>query len=114
MSKEVADLVGRLNGQTIALVGMLERVTPPEGVSNPTHESVSEAKAAAPPWRASKEDYDQVKKLVVAVKALCSDLEHHIDKDVPPPPLPQGRSEPTQHPAPAPEGKEAPKQYKGK
>lgn len=97
MSKEITDLLGKLNGDMIALQGMEQKISPPPPAPPPT---VAQAEAAAaapvPPAKPKKEDYEYVKKLLDEVKGLCKDLEDQIDKETKVPQQPgEGEASPS-------------------
>ena len=78
MSRPVADILGRMQGNVLALKGMYEKLTPVVPASNPTFEQVG-----PPPTMASlatHEDYTFVQKLLHEIEAQARDASAEIDK----------------------------------
>jgi hypothetical protein len=101
MSKQVADILGRMQGNVLALKGMNEKLSTPVPPSNQTFEQIG-----PPPTMASTathEDYTYVQKLLKEIEAQARDASAEIDKILQVPPQPgQPPVEPTPPPnAPA-------------
>ena len=96
MTKALADLLGRLEGDMLALQGMGAKMAPAAPPSNPTFEQ------AAPPLpqtiQAKREDYAFTKKLLEEIKGLCDSADAEIDKELKVPQQPPAEGAP----APAP------------
>jgi hypothetical protein len=86
MSKAVSDILGRMQGNVLALKGMNEKLSPQVAASNPTFEQLG-----PPPTMASlatHEDYTFVQKLLKEIEAQAHDASAEIDKILQVPPQP--------------------------
>ena len=85
MSKEISDVIGRMNGDLIALQGAGAKMAPPPPVTLTIEQ---ESLPAIAPVKPTNEDYAYVKKLAEEIEGLCKDLVALVDKEtkVPPPP----------------------------
>lgn len=90
MSKEITDMLGRLNGDLIALTGMEAKFSTPVQPSNQTFEQA--AQPAPPMVKPKKEDYDFLKKLTTEIEGLCKSLDEQIDKELKVPPSPDAEA----------------------
>jgi hypothetical protein len=86
MSKEVVDILGRMQGNVLALKGMYQKLTPMTGPSNPTFEQLGPAPTMAA--NATHEDYTFVQKLLKEIEAQAHDASAEIDKILQVPPQP--------------------------
>src|SRR6516164_3455308 len=88
MSKELTDILGRLNGDMMALNGMASKYEQQQVASNPTFEQQQQAAPPPPPTKATLEDYKYTQKLLDEIQALAKSASDEIDKalKIPPPP----------------------------
>jgi len=95
MTKEVIDILGRMQGNVLALKGMHEKLSPQVPVNNPTFEQTPVPKMAA---LATHEDYTFVQKLLKEIEAQAHDASAEIDKilQVPQPGVPVAPGLPSQ------------------
>jgi hypothetical protein len=87
MTKALSDILGRLNGDMLALQGMEAKVSPPPP-GPPATTAEQEAAAAPPAFKGKKEDYDHVKKLLEEIAGLAKSASEEIDKELKVPPQP--------------------------
>ena len=80
MSKALADILGRLEGDMLALQGMGSKMAPVADPSNPTRDQA--APPPPPTIQAKKEDYAFTKKLLEEIKGLCESADAEIDKEL--------------------------------
>jgi hypothetical protein len=101
MSKELSDILGRLNGDMMALNGMASKYEQQQAASNPTFEQQQQAAASPPPplTKATLEDYKYTQKLLDEIQTLAKSASDEIDKALKVPPPPSAESEAS---APAP------------
>lgn len=93
MSKALVDILGRLDGDMLALQGMGSRLQPPLEDRPLTMEQ--EAAPKPPPFKVKKEDYDHVKKLLEEIAGLAKSASEEIDKELKVPPPPEAESSPS-------------------
>jgi hypothetical protein len=99
MSKEVTDLLGKLNGNLNALAGMEAKISPPPPPPPPTTaQAEAQMLNPVPPVRPKREDYEFTKRLIAEAKAICGDLEAQLDRETQTP-QPQQTVDPSPHPA---------------
>jgi hypothetical protein len=86
MSKQVTDILGRMQGNVLALKGMYDKLAVPVGPTNPTFEQTPIPAPMAP--NATHEDYTYVQKLLKEIESQAQSASAEIDKilQVPPPP----------------------------
>jgi len=80
MTKALTDILGRLNGDMLALNGMAAKYKQQEPPSNPTFEQV--APPPPPVTQATIEDYQYTKKLLEEIQGLCAAADAEIDKEL--------------------------------
>lgn len=81
MSKKVADLLARMQGDFIALKGMYTKLARPEAPSNPTFDQEAYPAPLAPlPPEPSYEDYTYTKRLLTEIGTLAADASAAIDE----------------------------------
>src|SRR3974377_1290093 len=95
MTNAITDIIGRLEGDLLALQGYAAKFSPPHS-SAPTPNMTFDQPPAAPPVKPTKADYDYVKKLLDEVQALAKSASDEVDKEmkVPPPPQPAADAAP--------------------
>jgi hypothetical protein len=91
MSKEVTDILGRMQGNVLALKGMNEKLSPPVGPTNPTFDQLPKPTMAA---NATHEDYTYVQKLLKEIEGQAASASAEIDKILQVPPPPGGETTP--------------------
>ena len=107
MSKAVSDMLGRLEGDLLALQGMAVKLRPPSfplGEPNTTRSQEQFPAPPAPPI--SRQDYEFTKTLLAEIKGLAQSASDEIDKELkipaPAPPVeepPPPSGEPTSAPS---------------
>jgi hypothetical protein len=102
MSKSVTDILGRMQGNVLALKGMNEKLTTPVPPTNPTIEQVGPAPTMAS--LATHEDYTYVQKLLKEIESQAHDASAEIDKILQVPPQPGEPTPPPNAPAHQPAG----------
>jgi hypothetical protein len=93
MSKPVTDILGRMQGNVLALKGMYDKLSIQIPPSNPTFEQTPAPTMAS---LATHEDYSFVQKLLKEIEAQAHDASVEIDKilQVPQPPGEGGTTPP--------------------
>ena len=86
MSKEVADILGRMQGNVLALKGVYTKLVPPVPPSSPTIDQIGPAPKMAP--EATYEDYEYVQKLLDEIAGQAESASKEIDKILQVPPGP--------------------------
>jgi hypothetical protein len=97
MSKAVTDILGRMQGNVLALKGMHEKLSTPTGPTNPTFEQLPPPQPMAA--AATHEDYTFVQKLLKEIEAQAHDASAEIDRILQVPPQP-GTEPPVTTPPP--------------
>jgi len=87
MSKEVSDVLNRLNGTIIALQAIAAKVyVPPPPTTGGPNTTFEQQQFPVPlPPGPKREDYEECKKLAESTKGLAQSLEDYIDKVLNPP-----------------------------
>jgi hypothetical protein len=86
MSKEVSDILGRMQGNVLALKGMHDKLSTPTAPSNPTFEQLGPTPTMAS--QATHEDYTYVQKLLKEIEGQAHSASAEIDKILQVPPQP--------------------------
>jgi len=94
----ITDIIGRLEGDLLALQGYATKFSPPHS-SAPTPNMTFDQPTTPPAVKPTKADYDYVKKLLDEVQALAKSASDEVDKEmkVPPPPEATPAPEPAPH-----------------
>jgi len=94
MANAVTDILGRMQGNVLALKGMHDKLSTPVGPSNLTFEQTPPPPTMAA--LATHEDYTFVQKLLKEIEAQAHDASVEIDKilQVPQPPVEGGTTPP--------------------
>jgi hypothetical protein len=93
MSKALSDMLGRLQGDMLALQGMAAKYAgPPPASTNITFEQQAYPPPPAP--MPTREDYVYTMKLLEEIEGICKAAEEEIKKEmkIPPPPGAEGES----------------------
>jgi hypothetical protein len=83
MSKEVTDVVNRLNGILIGLQAAAAKVARPPGLPSAPNTTFEQQAFPAPPLAPpTREDYEMVKRLVEEAKGLAASIGEYVDKEL--------------------------------
>src|SRR5215472_8512334 len=91
----ITDIMGRLEGNLLAIQGYMAKFTPPPTVGPAPNTTFEQQQAPAPaPAKPTKADYDYVKKVLSEIESLAKTANDEVDKvaKVPPPPSPEGET----------------------